>query len=76
MVTQPKVTQVEGAENLVIHLTPEEELESYTRQVAKHTGLTVEEFLARLDAGEWDEVIDDPEYREILSLAVMANVMR
>ena len=32
-----------------------------------------EEFLRRLDAGEWHDVIDDPEYRDHLYLAMMRS---
>jgi hypothetical protein len=36
-------------------------------------GMSGEEFLRRLDAGEWHEVIDDPEYRDHLFLASMRS---
>lgn len=50
--------------------TPEESLRVLTREVFEATGLSsIEEFLARLKAGEWDEVIDDPDHRAILVLA-------
>ena len=36
-------------------------------------GMSGEEFLRRLDSGEWDEVIDEPEYRDHLFLASMRS---
>lgn len=57
-------------------VTREEAAAGFARRVAIATGLSVAEFRERLAAGEWDEVIDDPEYREILSLAITADVDR
>ena len=54
----------------VAFLTPEESRQVLTREVFEATGLSsIEEFLAHLKAGEWDEVIDDPDHRAILMLA-------
>ena len=51
-------------------LTSAESLDSLTLQVRRATGLSsIEEFLDHLDRGEWDDVIDDPDHRDILGLA-------
>jgi hypothetical protein len=36
-------------------------------------GMSGEEFLRRLDSGEWHDVIDDPEYADHLFLASMRS---
>lgn len=57
-------------------LTPEESRSSFAARVRRDIGMSVEEFLRRLDAGEWDETIDDPENWPILALAVEADGFR
>ena len=42
----------------------------FDAQARELVGMSGEEFLRRLDAGEWDEVIDDPEYANHLFLAM------
>ncbi len=62
--------------NPVIWLTAEESAAQFERQVQARLGMTAADFLRDLDAGRWDDVIDDPEYREVLILAVTADVVR
>jgi hypothetical protein len=51
-----------------------EEARAYFDESARElVGMSGEEFLRRLDSGEWDEVIDDDEYRDHLYLAMMRS---
>ena len=42
----------------VYEITPEEEREQFEARVRELMGISGEEFLRRLDAGEYDEIID------------------
>ena len=50
----------------------DEEARAYFDATARAlVGMSGEEFLRRLDAGEWEEVIDDGEHNDHLWLAMM-----
>jgi hypothetical protein len=62
--------------NPIIWQTPEEAYADFAREVQRRQGMTAEAFLRDLDAGRWDAVIDDPEYRDVLILALLADTVR
>ena len=44
----------------IIELTPDEAWADFDAMAQKHLDMTGEEFLRRLDAGEFAEIVDDP----------------
>ena len=51
-----------------------EEARAYFDQTSRELlGMSGEEFLRRLDSGEWDDVIDDGEHSDHLFLAMMRS---
>jgi hypothetical protein len=73
---RPMATEIDVRENPVEWLTAEESRAFFDRQARSRMNMTGEEFLQRLDEGEWDAVIDDPEYRDVLFLSIVADVVR
>lgn len=55
----------------IIWLDDDEARAYFDRQARELVGMSGEEFLRRLDAGEWDDVIDDGEHNDHLYLAIM-----
>jgi hypothetical protein len=55
----------------IVFLEGEEAHAYFDKAAHELVGMSGQEFLRRLDAGEWDEVIDDDEYRDHLYLAMM-----
>lgn len=53
-----------------IELTPEESRVLWEQEVHEHLGMSPDEFLRKLDAGEYGEAIDWPENRKALRLAM------
>ncbi len=60
----------------VFERSREESREEFRRGVREMLGMSAEEFIARLDAGEWERVIDDPDYSDHLFLSLYADVYR
>jgi hypothetical protein len=57
-----------------IVILEDDEARAYFDATARELlGMSGEEFLRRLDAGEWEEVIDDGEHRDHLFLAMMRS---
>ena len=57
-----------------VRILDDEEAHAFFDATARElVGMSGEEFLRRLDAGEWDEVIDDPEYADHLYLSMMRS---
>lgn len=48
----------------------------FDAEVRELVGISGEEFLRRLDAGEWDDVIDDAGYEDHLYLASLSPLGR
>jgi hypothetical protein len=48
----------------------------FEEQARKLLGISGEEFLRRWEAGEYDELADDPEHPEILRLATLIPFAR
>lgn len=68
------IPPIAGAE--VVWLTPEESREAFRQDVRRLLGMSADEFLVRLDAGEWAEVIDEPGFADHLHLAMLADTYR
>jgi hypothetical protein len=52
----------------------DDEARAYFDQTARElVGMSGEEFLRRLDAGEWEDVIDDGDHNDHLWLAMMRS---
>ena len=61
----------------IIELSPEEEWAHFDAVARKRLGMTGEEFLRRLDAGEFNEIVDDPiNYRWVGYLAALSRSVR
>ena len=58
MATHPE----EDDRPLVTILTPEEAREQFDARARELMGISGEEFLRRLDAGEYDEIYDNPRH--------------
>ena len=57
----------------IIWLEDDEARAYFDAQARELVGMSGEEFLRRLDAGEWEEVIDDGEHSDHLFLAMMRS---
>ena len=60
----------------VVELTREEARALFDARAREWMGMSGEEFLRRLDAGEFDNIFDDPNHPEILDLAMMRAFAR
>jgi hypothetical protein len=61
----------QDADNGIIWLDDEEARAYFDATARELLGMSGEEFLRRLDAGEWRAVIDDGEHSDHLYLAMM-----
>lgn len=68
--------QLAEAMNKAIWLTPEQEVASFEERVRERLNMSAADFIRELDAGRWDDVIDDPDHRDVLDLALMSDVVR
>ena len=74
---KPSQTDIEAIDdNGIVYLTGEEVRAYFETEVQRELGISGEEFLRRLDAGEYDAVYDDPEHREIGHLVMLSHVVR
>jgi hypothetical protein len=64
--------QVEG----VKELTSEEGRAFFESEVQRLLGISGEEFLRRLDAGEYNDVYDNPSHRHLGDLELLSHVVR
>jgi len=60
----------------VAWLDAEEERAFFDRQARTLLGIGGEEFVRRWDAGEYDEIADDPAHSDVMYLAMLAAVGR
>jgi hypothetical protein len=67
------VEEEESVSDGIIWLEGDEARAYFDKTARELVGMSAEEFLRRLDAGEWHDVIDDPEYRNHLYLAMMRS---
>ena len=68
-------TWIEG-EFYPYFLSAEETQAEFDALTQKHFGVSGEEFIRRLDAGEYDDIYDDPDHPYVVSLALFADVVR
>lgn len=57
-------------------LSPEETQAEFDAMAQEYFGIDGEEFIRRLDAGEYDDIYDDPAHPELMNLSLFANVFR
>ncbi len=69
-------TEPATLDNQIAWMDAAESRAFFDRQARARMNMSGEEFLRRLDAGEWDEVIDDPGYQDVLYLAIFADSVR
>lgn len=67
------VEDEESAADGIIWLEDDEARAYFDATARELLGMSGEEFLRRLDSGEWDEVIDDGEHSDHLFLAMMRS---
>jgi hypothetical protein len=67
------VDDEESPDNGIIWLEGDEARAYFDKSARDLLGMSGEEFLRRLDAGEWEEVIDDGEHSDHLFLAMMRS---
>jgi hypothetical protein len=60
----------------IVWLEGDEARAYFDKEARELVGMSGEEFLRRLDAGEWEEVIDDGEHNDHLYLAMMRSLAR
>jgi hypothetical protein len=60
----------------VVELTPEEGRAFFDARVREEMGIGGEEFLRRLDAGEFNEILDDPDYPYLIYLCMISPLAR
>ncbi len=56
--------------------TREQGIAMFEADVQKKLGITGAEFLRRLDAGEYNNVYDDPDHRDIGYLEMLSHIVR
>jgi hypothetical protein len=57
-------------------LSPEEGRQYFEDEVRKRLGISGDEFLRRLDAGEYQDIPDDPEHWPIIELSMLQDFAR
>ncbi len=59
-----------------LELTREQAIADFEAEVQKKLGISGTEFLRRMDTGEYDEIYDDPNHRDIGYLDMLSHVVR
>jgi hypothetical protein len=57
-------------------MTPEEGRQYFDEQARRRLGISGEEFLRRLDAGEYRDIPDDPEHWPIIEVSMLVDFAR
>ncbi|HEY7068265.1 MAG TPA: hypothetical protein VII06_42845 [Chloroflexota bacterium] len=57
-------------------LSPEKGRQFVNEQARKRLGISGEEFLRRLDAGEYQNIPDDPEHGPLIELSMLTDFAR
>ena len=65
---------VEVAEPPVRDLSPEESRAFFDAKASELMGISGDEFVRRWNAGEYDDVADDPAHSDIMYLALLGNL--
>jgi hypothetical protein len=69
--TEPQPTEPQPRE-----LSPEEGRAFFDQRARALVGMSGEEFIRRLDAGEFDAVLDDPDHDAHMRLALLSSFGR
>jgi len=64
---------VEVAEPPVRDLSPEESRAFFDAKAQALLGISGDEFVRRWNAGDYDEIADDPAHSDIMYLAILGN---
>jgi hypothetical protein len=73
---QTDIDEIDNDYSGPIELTHEEAVAYFDAEVRRDLGISGDEFLRRLDAGEYDAIYDDPEHREIGHLEMLSHLVR
>lgn len=57
-------------------LSPEDTRAEFDAMAREYFGVSGQEFIAKLDAGDYDEIYDDLEHPELMHLALFARLFR
>ncbi len=57
----------------IIELSPEESRAFFDDKARTLLGISGEEFLKRWNAGDYDEIADDPDHSDIMYLAILGD---
>lgn len=68
--------QVDTTDENFHWLTVEEERAHFDTQAREIVGLSGEEFLRRLDTGDYRDLLDDPAHADITYLALLSHIAR
>ena len=76
--TAPNVDQDADLEAMPpIHwITPEEARRQFDEETRARLGMSGEEFIRRLDAGEFEDIPDDEEHRAYIELGILSTLGR
>jgi hypothetical protein len=74
--SKPKGAKAKEPVGRVRVLTRKEGREYFDREARKTLGISGDEFLRRLDAGEYREIPDDPEHWPIIRLSMLTGFAR
>lgn len=76
--TDLKTVEIDAEEEYTgpLELTREQAIADFEAEVQKKLGISGTEFLRRMDAGEYDEIYDDPNHRDIGYLDMLSHVVR
>lgn len=69
-------TELDEGDDGVVYLTQEEAVALFEEDVQRELGISGAEFLRRLDAGEYDDIYDDPKHRYIGHLEMWSHFVR
>lgn len=70
------VAEAQETDNQVVWLSRSDEVDFFDRQAWALLLMSGDEFRRRLDAGEFADIIDDPDHSDLMYLALLAGVAR
>jgi hypothetical protein len=71
-VSIPETSTIEGVQ----FVSPEEAAELFDQQARELVGMSGDEFLRRWDAGEFRELFDHPDHRDLTHLVMLMTLVR
>jgi hypothetical protein len=70
-------TETEPTRPPIVELSPEEAWADFDNACRRRLGMSGEEFIRRLDAGDFDEIVDDPiNHPGYSHLAMLSDIVR